>query len=75
MPTPKPRWVARAWDEQHDIFPVKMFMFTGEVINPWRCEHCATKRQKAQAFRGPLGEINPPGYDSIVCRKCGMYYL
>jgi hypothetical protein len=56
-------------------FPlVDRFIHTGEPLNPWRCDCCATatQRSKAVEYRQlyELGDIEYPE----CCRKCGLDY-
>jgi hypothetical protein len=52
-------------------FPlVKWYYYTGEKINPWRCELCVTKKQKAKPVPNPdmlFKDLFP-----ACCNKCGM---
>ena len=56
-------------------YALAYFYRTGEPINPYRCEACATKRQIAEYNRrGAASLVSYPGgiYRSICCRKCGI---
>jgi hypothetical protein len=48
--------------------PLTKFMFwTGEQINPYRCEDCLTKKQREL----PSQELETVDID-VMCRKCGI---
>lgn len=55
-------------------FPlIKTFVFTDEDLNPWRCDNCLTKPQRAKlkpAVDGFPGEDQPQ-----CCRKCGVDFI
>lgn len=52
-------------------FPlIRRFVFTGEPLNPYRCECCATKKQrKALATVRTYAETD---VKPEVCRKCSV---
>lgn len=53
-------------------FPlIRTFYFTGEDINPWRCECCLTKRQRENRIEYPILWDN---VRYVVCRKCGLMF-
>ena len=48
------------------------FIFTAEPLNPWRCDGCATRRQRRKAKTLYAGVI-PDGCE--CCRKCGLDFF
>jgi hypothetical protein len=54
-------------------FPlIRKFVYTGEPMNPYRCECCATKQQ-----RKALGNVK--AYGDVqdkpeICRKCAVEF-
>jgi hypothetical protein len=52
-------------------FPlITRFAYTGEPLNPWRCESCLTKPQRRDADLGGVRGIPSPSPG--CCRKCGV---
>ena len=56
---------------------VTHFVYTGEAINPYRCELCITPKQRqALAAKGAAANWEPLSYpDNVaprICRKCGL---
>lgn len=53
-------------------FPLIQYgFFTGEDINPWRCECCLTKKQRQRFDKNPQ-DIQPVDSTYKCCRKCGV---
>ncbi len=56
---------------------VKCFIYTGESLNPYRCESCATKKQRKLAFEtrtlNDIQSLNLPRPE--CCRTCGMDFV
>jgi len=44
-------------------------VFTGELINPWRCSCCATKKQWKSVKNQVATKFAPV---NSCCRKCGI---
>jgi len=54
-------------------FPlIVRYFYTGEPINPFRCECCVTKKQRARACA--LASQRPDGVRGECCRKCGIRF-
>jgi len=60
-------------------FPlIRLAVYTGEALNPWRCECCLTKPQRKAAEAAPTVDK----WDSLrthhtapeCCRKCGLTF-
>lgn len=50
-------------------FPlIRWIYYTGEDVNPYRCECCLTKKQRAETDCA----ISEPASQDICCRKCGV---
>jgi hypothetical protein len=48
---------------------VRRFVYTGESLNPWRCELCYRKSSKVTV--DTLPSVNPP----YCCNKCGLEFI
>lgn len=54
-------------------FPlIRFFWFTGEELNPWRCENCLTDRQRKDLPVELTDEHLRPENTPKLCRKCGV---
>lgn len=52
-------------------FPlIRRFVYTGEPINPYRCECCATKKQRAGL--ATIREYADVDVKPEICRKCAV---
>lgn len=66
------QWYKRHVSGARVEFPlITRFLYTGEEINPWRCESCATKEQRRQADRLPTSTASLSA--TTCCGKCGLF--
>jgi len=53
-------------------FPLISWMYyTGEELNPYRCQCCLTAKQRRAADKVPEKSLREVG-THICCRKCGV---
>jgi hypothetical protein len=58
---------------------IDAFVFTGEMLNPYRCESCTTKGQRSRLERAgnPVkteAEAAAVAERPECCRKCGVSF-
>jgi hypothetical protein len=57
-------------------FPlIRLFVFTGEPSNGWRCESCLTSAQRRWADPVPADRRPSDKPFPGCCRKCGLSYF